>query len=173
MRCVLLAKRAVCRQLLRIKEQRPSGTWPPALKERDIPIRTTRQASHLRQTHPQKRQIVAFASAPVPGMNRSHCRALVLKDMACSSSPSHPAAVAQHPPQIQIAGRDARDNHVQSLPRLGGRGRLSCTAAMGMARSPAPRRAGTASRRCRAVIRRISICGTGMGLCVSRGAADP
>ena len=48
--------------LLRIKEQLPHGAWTPALEERGIPVRTAQRFIRLRQTYPQKRQLVAFDS---------------------------------------------------------------------------------------------------------------
>ena len=48
--------------LLRIKEQLPHGAWTPALKERGIPVRTAQRFIRLRQTYPQKRQLVVFDS---------------------------------------------------------------------------------------------------------------
>jgi len=48
--------------LLRIKQQLPHGAWTPALEERGIPARTAQRFIRLRQTYPQKRQLVDFDS---------------------------------------------------------------------------------------------------------------
>ena len=49
--------------------------------------------------------------------------------------------------------------------------RWGATTTTATAASRAPRRSGTGSRRCRAGIRRISICETGTALCVSEGGS--
>ena len=48
--------------LLRIRQQLPYGAWTSALEERGIPVRTAQRFTRLRQTYPQKRQLVAFDS---------------------------------------------------------------------------------------------------------------
>ena len=53
--------------LLSSKEKLPHATWPPAPKEQTIPVRTAQHLTYLRQTHSQKRQIVAFASPSMAG----------------------------------------------------------------------------------------------------------
>ena len=97
------------------------GPGFPPPEQRSIPAPTAQHFIQLRQTHPQKRQFVAFAPVPVPGMNRSHCPMPTLKDMtgkaatlAClrpaaagavrtrrgEAPPSPPVAVAQLRPEL-------------------------------------------------------------------------